>query len=57
MVALINLKVKVYRLELNNLLIMIMPLDVKINELRLSDGYLFILSKINRILFLELYVC
>jgi|LFRM01.2.fsa_nt_gb hypothetical protein len=57
MVALINLKVKVYRLELNNLLIMIMPLDIKINELRLSDGYLFILSKINRILFLELYVC
>ena len=55
MVALINLKVKVYRLELNNLLIM--PLDIKINELRLSDGYLFILSKINRILFLELYVC
>lgn len=57
MVALINLKVKVYRLELNNLLIMIMPLDIKINELRLSDGYLFILSKINRMLFLELYVC
>lgn len=57
MVALINLKVKVYRLELNNLLIMIMPLDIKINELRLSDGYFFILSKINRILFLELYVC
>mgnify|MGYP006980734544 FL=1 len=46
MVALINLKVKVYRLELNNLLIMIMPLDIKINELRLSDGYLFILSKL-----------
>ena len=57
MVALINLKVNVYRIELNNLLIMIMPLDIKINELRLSDGYLFILSKINRILFLELYVC